>query len=77
MDPEATTQADLENADVRIVYNNRDIGVVELMTWRRMVSPIFSRAFFDGSTVATADRICTRLERAQSPLFGQVLEGRH
>lgn len=32
MDPEATTQADLKNADVRIVYNNRDIGVVELMT---------------------------------------------
>ena len=42
MDPEATTLKDLEDADVRIVYRNRDIAVVELMTWRRMVGSIRS-----------------------------------
>ena len=50
MDPEATTLKDLEDADVRIVYRNRDIDVVELMTWRRMVGPIRSQSLLDRST---------------------------
>lgn len=55
MDPEATTQKDLEDADLRIVYHNRDIRLVELMTWRRMMSPTPVRALLDRQTAISAD----------------------